>query len=68
MQKSLLLAFAGAWSTALGDNPMASVLQLLDELAAKMTKDGEAEAKAYQEYVEWCDDTAKKHEVCDRDS
>merc|ERR1719497_84655 len=38
---------------------MGSVLQLLDELAAKITKDGEAEAKAYAEYVEWCDDTAK---------
>jgi len=34
-------------------------LQLIDELAAKITKDGEAEQKAYNEYVEWCDDTAK---------
>jgi len=38
---------------------MAAVLQLIDELGAKITKDGEAEAKAYQEYVEWCDDTSK---------
>merc|ERR1719464_260393 len=44
---------------ACGENPMSTVLQLLDELAAKLTKDGEAEAKAYLEYVEWCDDTAK---------
>jgi len=45
---------------ALGDvNPMGQVLQLLDELAAKMTKDTEAEAKAYQEYFEWCDDASK---------
>merc|ERR1719343_100177 len=40
-----------------GENPMGSVLQLLDELAAKITADGEA--KAYSEYVEWCDDTSK---------
>merc|ERR1719343_1167668 len=34
-------------------------MQLIDELAAKITKDGEAEAAAYQEYFEWCDDTSK---------
>merc|ERR1719414_2554215 len=43
---------------ASGENPMASVLQLLDDLAAKITKDGEAEAKAYQDYVAWCDETS----------
>jgi len=40
-------------------NPMSKVLQLVDELAAKITKDGEAEAAAFGEYVEWCDDTTK---------
>jgi len=40
-------------------NPMGQVLQLMDELAGKINADGEAEAKAYNEYVEWCDDTAK---------
>jgi len=38
---------------------MGKVLQLIEELAAKITADGEAEAKAYAEYVEWCDDTNK---------
>merc|ERR1719468_646102 len=38
---------------------MGQVLQLLGELAAKVVKDGAAEEKAYQEYVEWCDDTSK---------
>jgi len=38
---------------------MGKVLQLIDELAAKITKDGAAENKAYNEYVEWCDDTSK---------
>jgi len=40
-------------------NPVGEVLSLLDDLSAKITKDGEAEAKAYAEYVEWCDDTSK---------
>jgi len=34
-------------------------LTLMDECSAKVTADGEAEAKAYAEYVEWCDDVAK---------
>merc|ERR1719487_2741621 len=31
----------------------------MDELTAKVTADGEAEAKAYKEYFEWCDDVSK---------
>merc|ERR1719433_1454184 len=54
-----LLIFVSVCAVASGENPMASVLQLMDELAAKITKDGDAEAKAYQEYMEWCDDTSK---------
>merc|ERR1719433_153708 len=54
-----LLIFVSVCAIASGENPMASVLQLMDDLAAKITKDGDAEAKAYQEYVEWCDDTSK---------
>jgi len=48
-----------ASSDQVGSNPMGAVLQLLGELSAKLTKDGEREEKAYQEYVEWCDDTSK---------
>jgi len=44
---------------AKGDNPLAAVLELMDECATKVKADGEAEAKAYAEYVEWCDDIAK---------
>merc|ERR1719210_1588962 len=46
-------------SSQVGSNPMGTVLQLLGELTAKLTKEGEIEEKAYQEYVEWCDDTSK---------
>merc|ERR1719486_1136031 len=45
-------AFAGS------SNPLGTVLSLIDELAAKITAEGEKEAKAYKEYVEWCDDAA----------
>merc|ERR1719242_1912250 len=31
----------------------------MDELVAKINREGEAEAKAYQEYFAWCDDMAK---------
>jgi chromosome segregation ATPase len=31
----------------------------MDELSAKITADGEAEAKAFHDYFEWCDDVSK---------
>jgi chromosome segregation ATPase len=40
-------------------NPMDKVFELMDDCAAKVKADGEAEAKAYKEYFDWCDDTAK---------
>jgi len=53
--QALLLASAAVLATA---NPLNKVLELMDDLAAKVTKEGEAEEKAYKEYVEWCDDAA----------
>merc|ERR1719197_149881 len=40
-------------------SPLSKVLDLMAELTAKITKEGEAEAKAYTEYFAWCDDMAK---------
>jgi len=40
-------------------NPLSKVIDLLGGLVSKIEKDGEAEAKAYREYFEWCDDTSK---------
>merc|ERR1719199_2474141 len=37
-------------------NPLGKVLELMDELTAKVKADGEAEAKAFKEYFEWCDE------------
>jgi hypothetical protein len=42
-------------------NPLGEVITLLDTLAAKVTKEGEDEAKAYHEYFEWCDDASKNY-------
>mmetsp|Transcript_2674 Transcript_2674/g.6274 ORF Transcript_2674/g.6274 Transcript_2674/m.6274 type:complete len:690 (+) Transcript_2674:95-2164(+) len=46
-------------------NPLSKVLELMDSLSAKIAKEGDAAAKAYKEFFEWCDDTAasKKFEV-----
>merc|ERR1719240_2036296 len=52
--------FVAAHAAAAADtNPMAKVFELMDDCAAKVTKDGEAEAKAYKEFFEWCDDASK---------
>ena len=40
------------------NNPLSTVIDLMDSLTAKITAEGEAEAKAYKEYVEWCDNAA----------
>jgi len=52
-----LLAVAPVMASA--TNPMAKVIELMDECATKVKADGDAEAKAYKEYFEWCDDVAK---------
>jgi len=58
MRASVFLASIAAANAAKADNPLAAVLELMEQCAAKVTADGEAEAKAYHEYVEWCDDVA----------
>ena len=40
-------------------NPSGKVLDLIDELTAEVTADGEKADKAYKEYFEWCDDTSQ---------
>jgi chromosome segregation ATPase len=61
MQASRMVpaVFAAVAVGATDTNPLAKVLDLMDECTAKVKADGEAEAKAYKEYFEWCDDVAK---------
>eukprot|EP00747_Dinoflagellata_sp_TGD_P155812 gnl/TRDRNA2_/TRDRNA2_177613_c1_seq1.p1 gnl/TRDRNA2_/TRDRNA2_177613_c1~~gnl/TRDRNA2_/TRDRNA2_177613_c1_seq1.p1 ORF type:complete len:745 (-),score=263.34 gnl/TRDRNA2_/TRDRNA2_177613_c1_seq1:373-2607(-) len=40
-------------------SPMEKVIAMMTSLQQKVTSDGEAEDKAYNEFVEWCDDTAR---------
>lgn len=49
-----LAAFADEADT----NPLSKTIELLDSLAAKITAEAAAEAKAYKEYVSWCDDAS----------
>jgi chromosome segregation ATPase len=53
------IVFAATVSVAVATNPMAKVIELMDDCTAKVTKDGEAADKAYKEYFEWCDDVSK---------
>lgn len=50
---ALLTVSAGASDTA---SPVAKVLQLLTGLESKITKEGEAAKKAFDELTAWCDD------------
>jgi len=53
------IVLAATASVAVATNPMAKVIELMDDCTAKVKKDGEAADKAYKEYFEWCDDVSK---------
>merc|ERR1719253_1887504 len=54
----LFVAAASVSAEVSVSNPLSTVIDLMDSLTAKITAEGEAEAKAYKEYVEWCDNAA----------
>jgi hypothetical protein len=54
----LLALFACAPVADATSNPLGKVMELMDSLTAKITAEGEEEAKAFKEYFEWCDDAA----------
>merc|ERR1719174_2710943 len=57
----VLLAANGLASAEKVDvNPLQKVLQLLADLQAKVIAEGDAEAKAFKDYFEWCDDASKE--------
>jgi len=58
MKASALALLALQEAAADQTNPLAKVIELLDGLAAKVTAEGAAEAKAYTEFFAWCDDAA----------
>merc|ERR1719478_1251457 len=54
---SLLVGAAAVQSDDVA-NPLGKVMELMDSLTAKVTAEGEEEAKAFKEYYEWCDEAA----------
>merc|ERR1719172_376988 len=53
-----VLALAGSPSVSATRDPLGKVYELMAALTAKITAEGEEEAKAFSDYVEWCDDAA----------
>jgi hypothetical protein len=58
---TLLALLVGA-AAAEDSNPLGKVIELMDSLTAKLAADGDAEEKAFKEYIEWCDDTSKNQQ------
>jgi predicted nucleic acid-binding Zn-ribbon protein len=54
----LLVLFASAPMAVATGNPLGKVIELIDSLTAKITAEGDAEAKTFKEYFAWCDDAA----------
>jgi hypothetical protein len=54
----LILALAPA-TVAEESNPLGKVFELMSALEAKIVKEGEAEAKAFKEFFEWCDSSSQ---------
>jgi len=51
----VILCLLAGWTVSAAEtNPLAKVLNLMEELKAKIIKEGEVEAKAYDEYLQWC--------------
>jgi len=60
--KSFTAALVLCAAPALGDEtaaPVAKVIEMLSGLQAKIMKEGEASQKSYDEFAEWCEDSAK---------
>jgi len=64
MQATLLMVFLVAAAPAVTaeetqSNPLGKVFELMSALEAKIIKEGEAEAKAFKEFFEWCDSASQ---------
>merc|ERR1719364_531875 len=54
-----LFALAAPVAVAEESNPLGKVFELMAALEAKIIKEGEAEAKAFKEFFEWCDSASQ---------
>jgi len=53
-----LLLLSTCSATAVQESPVGKVVELLSSLEAKISSEGEAEGKAYSEFVDWCDESS----------
>jgi hypothetical protein len=54
-----VLAVSGVSGEQAQSNPLGKVFELMSSLEAKIIKEGEAEAKSFKEFFEWCDEASK---------
>jgi hypothetical protein len=54
---SIFVILPAAFALKADTDPLTQTVQLLNELAAKIGKEGKADEKVYQEYSKWCEDT-----------
>jgi len=61
----LLVVVTPAGAAKASKSPLGEVVELLDSLAAKIMRQGEAEEKSFKAFSEWCGSAAtdKKHEI-----
>jgi hypothetical protein len=59
MKAVALLVVLAAGALAEESNPLGKVFELMSALEAKIVKEGEAEAKAFKEFFEWCDSASQ---------
>merc|ERR1719181_2211160 len=62
MKVAVLLAVllsAGAIADEVQSNPLGKVFELMSALEAKVVAEGEAEAKAFKEFFQWCDEASQ---------
>jgi len=55
----IVCMFALAAANQVESNPLGKVFELMGALEAKIVKEGEAEAKAFKEFFEWCDSASQ---------
>merc|ERR1719408_748735 len=56
---AILFVAATANANEVQSNPLGKVFELMSALEAKIVKEGEAEAKAFKEFFEWCDSASQ---------
>merc|ERR1719453_471538 len=64
----LSVSFAAATGTRVKVSPVQKVVQLIDDMAGKVTKERDEESKVFEEYAKFCDDEAVAKEYAIKDS